>query len=172
MSRDTPYCSAISASPGSFDPWGSSPDAIIETVGTLRRITHRLSSAASVFNLVEIPPLTPAFDAARARFNATLTEHFRDCLDFVKRRASGVDRSIPSWDEAGARDILDTLEREVAADNFAALSTLPIQSRRTLLSETENSRRLTVLAGELSEQLSRIAPGERASVAAYGNRGS
>jgi hypothetical protein len=148
------------------------PDAIIETVGTLRRITNRLSSAAAALNLVEIPSLTRGFDIARARFNASLAEHFRDCLDFVKRRARGVDRPIPDWDEAAAHALLETLEREVAADNFAAMSPLPIETRRTLLAEMENSRRVTVLAGELAEQLSRIRPGQRPSAVEYANRAS
>jgi len=141
------------------------PDAIIEMVGTLRRITYRLSSAAAALNLIEIPSLTPAFDAARARFDATLTGHFHNCLDFVKRRTLGVNQPIPNWDEAGARNLLETLAREISADSFAAISTLSVQERRTLLAEMENFRRLTILAGELSEQLSRIAPGEHASAA-------
>ena len=141
------------------------PDAIIETVGTLRRITHRLAGAAAALTLSELPPLTPGFDAARARFIALLTDHFRECLDFVKRHVSGVRRSIPRWDEAQARNLLDTLEREIAADSFTAISSLSVQERRALLAEMENSRRLTVLAGELAEQLSRITPGERASAA-------
>jgi len=148
------------------------PDAIIETVGTLRRITHRLSSAASALNQTQIPALTPGFDTARAEFYATLAQHFGDCLDFVKRRAHGGHRSLPRWDEAGARKLLETGEHEIGANNFAAISALSIQKRRTLLAEMENSRRLLILAGELSEQLSRIAPGEGASAAAYGNRDS
>ncbi len=139
------------------------PDAIIETVGTLRRISHRLASAAAALNLIETPPLTRVFDAARMQFGAMLADLFRDCLDFVRRRPPGIRRSIPRWDEVGARDLLATLDREIAADNFAAISSLSVQQRRTLLAEMENSRRLTVLAGELSEQLSRITPGERAS---------
>jgi hypothetical protein len=146
------------------------PDAIIETVGTLRRITHRLASAAVALNQIKLPPLTPEIDSTRAHFNRTFTEHFRDCLDFVNGRSQGVSRVIPSWDEAGARNLLEALEREIAADNFAALSTLLVQERRTLLAEIENFSRLTVLAGELSEQLSRIAPGERVATAEHASR--
>jgi hypothetical protein len=141
------------------------PDAIIETVGTLRRITHRLASGVSALGLIHFAALPPKIEVIRARFNATLTEHFRDCLDFVKHCTGGLNPAIPAWDEVAAGDLLTTLEREIAADNFAALTPLPIQQRRTLLSEIENFRRLTVLASELSEQLSRISPGERAAAA-------
>ncbi len=148
------------------------PDAIIETVGTLRRIAHRLASAAAALNIIEIPALTSAFDTARAQFNATLAEHFRQCLDFVKQRGQGRRRSLPHWDDDGARNLLETMNREVAADSFAAVSAWSTQERRSLLADMENLRRLMVLAGELSEQLSRIAPGERLSANRYGNRDS
>jgi hypothetical protein len=141
------------------------PDAIIETVGTLRRITHRLASAAAARELTATPPLTPEFDGARAQFDAALTEHFGGCLDFVKRHARGAPGTIPYWDEARARNLLETLDREIAADSFAAISTFSVQERRALLADMENSRRLTVLAGELAEQLARIRPGQRAIAA-------
>ncbi len=148
------------------------PDAIIEIVGSLRRITHRLASAAAAREEIEIPLLTPAFEGARARFDAALTEHFRDCLDFVKRRADGIHRAIPQWAEDEARKLLQVREQELSANNFAILSSLSIEERRALLAELENARRLTVLAGELSEQLSRIAPGEHTAAMVHGNRGS
>lgn len=148
------------------------PDAIIETVGTLRRITHRLASAAAAREVMEIPTLTLAFEATRSRFLATLSEHFQQCLDFVKRRASGIQRAIPQWAEDQARKLLEAGEQEVSANNFAILSALSTVERRAVLAEMENAQRLTVLAGELSEQLSRISPGEHAAAAVYASAGS
>ena len=65
--------------------------------------------------------------------------------------------AIDGWDEEAARAMLDDLHEQIAADNFSAVSSWPLAPRRTLLAGIETHRRLVVLAGELSEQLSRIA---------------
>ncbi len=125
----------------------------------MRRISHRLASAATSRNIIELPPLTPGFDKARLDFLAMLTELFRDCGGVVSRQP----RSKPRWDPARAEELLDTLGREVAANNFAGIDALSLQARRALLSDMENARRIAVLANELAVQLPEIRPNERAS---------
>ena len=149
------------------------PDAIIETVGTFAAY-HPSPRECGRYARGD------RHSAAHARFRShscavqcrRLTEHFRHCLDFVKHRAQGGQGTIPRWAEDQARMLLETQEHEVSANNFAMLSALTTQQRRAVLAEMENARRLTVLAGELSEQLSRIAPGERTVAAIYENRHS
>jgi hypothetical protein len=62
-----------------------------------------------------------------------------------------------SWNGEVAGKLLDELRDAIAADGFAAIASWSIGQRRALLAEIETFRRLVVLTGELSEQLSRIA---------------
>jgi uncharacterized membrane protein YccC len=135
---------------------GFDPDAVVEAVGTLRRIAHRLGSVAAGRNSQEMPVLPPQLQIARDAIDSALRAHFEACLAYVRRRASG-GGALKAWNEAGVRAPLDNLHEQIAADNFSAVSSWPLAPRRTLLAEIETNRRLTVLAGELSEQLSRIA---------------
>lgn len=140
---------------------GFDADAVVEAVGTLRRIAHRLGSVAAGRNSQEMPALPPQLRSARDVIDSALRAHFEACLDFVKRRAAGHGR-LRAWNEAAARAPLDDLHERIAANNFSAVSSWPLASRRTLLAEIETYRRLVVLAGELGEQLPRIAPSTRA----------
>ena len=135
---------------------GLDPDAVVDAVGTLRRIAHRLGSVAVGRNSREMPALAPRLLTARDEMDSALRAHFEACLDYVKRRAAG-GATLRVWDEDGARALLDKLHEQIAADNFSAVSSWPLAPRRTLLAEIETYRRLVVLAGELTDQLSRIA---------------
>ncbi|HVA41242.1 MAG TPA: FUSC family protein, partial [Candidatus Binataceae bacterium] len=135
---------------------GFDPDAMVDAVGTLRRIAHRLGSVAAGGSSQEMPTLAPRLQSARDAIDSALRAHFEACLDYVKRRAAG--GGAPSvWNEDAARTLLDNLHQQVAADDFSAVSSWPLAPRRTLLAQIESYRRLAILAGELSDQLSRIA---------------
>lgn len=136
---------------------GVDPDAVVDAVGTLRRIAHRLGSIAAARGGQEMPPLPPELQPARDRLEAALRTHFETCLDYVKRRAPEGATSPPRWNEYAMNSLVDDLNGRIAAGDFAAIASWPAAARRTLLTEVEVYRRLVVLAGELSEQLSRIA---------------
>jgi uncharacterized membrane protein YccC len=135
---------------------GFDPDAIVDAVGTLRRIANRLGSVAAGRLSREAPALAPQLQGARDALDSALRAQFEDCLDYVRRRAAagGTPRG---WNEDAARALLDELHQQIAADDFSAVSSWPLASRRTLLAEIETYRRLVVLTGELSDQVSRIA---------------
>lgn len=135
---------------------GFDPDAVVDTVGTLRRIAHRLGSVASGRLSRETPALAPQLQSARDAIDSALHAQFEDCLDYFKRRAVAGD-APRVWNEDAARALLDDLHREITADDFSAISSWPLGPRRILLAEIETYRRLVVLAGELSNQVSRIA---------------
>lgn len=135
---------------------GFDPDAVVEAVGTLRRIAHRLGSVAAGRNSQETPVLPPQLESARDAIESALHAHFEACLDYIKRRAAG-GGTLRAWNEEAARALLDNLQEQIAANNFSAVSSWPLGPRRVLLADIETYRRLVVLAGELSEQLSRIA---------------
>jgi len=136
---------------------GFDPDAVVDAVGTLRRIAHRLGSVGAGRNSQEMPALAPPLQAARDAIDSALREHFEACLDYVRRRAAGGDGPLSAWNEDTARGLLDDVQERIAADDFNAVSSWPLAPRRTLLAEVETYRRLVILAGELSNQLSRIA---------------
>jgi uncharacterized membrane protein YccC len=135
---------------------GFDPDAMVDAVGSLRRIAYRLGSVAAGRNSREMPALAPRLLAARDQMDSALRAHFEACLDYVRRRAAG-GGALRAWNEDGARALLDNLHEQIAADNFSAVSSWPLAPRRALLAEIETYRRLVVLAGELTDQLSRIA---------------
>jgi uncharacterized membrane protein YccC len=135
---------------------GFDPDAVVEAVGTMRRIAHRLGSLAAGRNSQDMPALPPQLRNARDAIDFALRAQFEACLDFVKRRAGG-GAALSAWNENAARAPLDDLHARIAADSFGAVSSWPLASRRILLAEIETYRRLAVLTGELSEQLQRIA---------------
>ncbi len=135
---------------------GFDPDAVVDAVGTLRRIAHRLGSVAAGRNSQEMPALPPQLQSARDAIDSALRAQFEACLDYVRRRAAG-GATLRAWHEDAARALLDNLHQQIASDNFSAISSWPLASRRTLLADIETYRRLVVLAGELSDQLSRIA---------------
>ena len=135
---------------------GFDPDAVVEAVGTMRRIAHRLGSLAAGRNSQDMPALPPQLRNARDAIDFALRAQFEACLDFVKRRAGG-GAALSAWNENAARAPLDDLHARIAADSFSAVSSWPLASRRILLAEIETYRRLAVLTGELSEQLQRIA---------------
>ncbi|MGH7914777.1 MAG: FUSC family protein, partial [Candidatus Binataceae bacterium] len=135
---------------------GFDPNAVVDAVGTLRRIAHRLGSVAAGRNSQEMPALVPQLKRARDTIDSALRSHFEACLDYVKRRAAGGGVLI-AWNEDAARAMLDNLHEQIAADNFSAVSSWPLAPRRALLAEIETYRRLVILTGELSDQLSRIA---------------
>jgi uncharacterized membrane protein YccC len=135
---------------------GFDPDAMVDAVGSLRRIAYRLGSVAAGRNSREMPALAPRLLAARDQMDSALRAHFEACLDYVRRRAAG-GGALRAWNEDGARALLDNLHDQIAADNFSAVSSWPLAPRRALLAEIETYRRLVVLAGELTDQLSRIA---------------
>ena len=137
---------------------GFGPDAVVDAAGTLRRIAHRLGSVAAGRNSQEMTALAPRVQAARDALDSALRAHFEGCLDYVKRRAAG-GGALRAWNEDAARTLLNNLHEQIAADdfNFNAVSSWPLAPRRTLLAEIETYRRLVILAGELSDQLSRIA---------------
>jgi hypothetical protein len=135
---------------------GFDPDAVVDAVGTLRRLAHRLGSVAAGRRSREMPALAPQLQSARDAIDSALRAHFEACLDYVRRRPAG--RGAPSvWNKDAAHALLDNLHQQIAADAFSALSSWPLDPRRALLAEIEAYRRLVVLAGELSDQLSRIA---------------
>lgn len=136
---------------------GFDPDAVIDAVGTLRRIAHRLISVASGRDGLAMPKLDPGIENARARLQDALRAQFEICLDFVRRRAATGQTPQSQWNGAVVNGMLNELGEAISADNFAALSAWSVEQRRTLLSETEALRRMVVLTGELAEQLSRIA---------------
>lgn len=135
---------------------GFDPDAVVEAVGTMRRIAHRLGSLAAGRNSQDMPALPPQLRNVRDAIDFALRAQFEACLDFVKRRAGG-GAALSAWNENAARAPLDELHDRIAADSFGAVSSWPLASRRILLAEIETYRRLAVLTGELSEQLQRIA---------------
>jgi len=135
---------------------GFDPDAVVDAVGTLRRIAHRVGSVAGGHNSQEMPALPPQLQSARDAIDSALRVHFEACLDYIRRRAAG-DATLRAWNEDAARALLDNLHDQIAADNFSAVSWWPLAPRRVLLAEIETYRRLVVLTGELSDQLSRIA---------------
>jgi uncharacterized membrane protein YccC len=135
---------------------GFDPDAVVDAVGTLRRIAHRLGSVAAGRNSQEMPMLPPQLQSARDEIDSALRSHFEACLDYVKRRAAG-GGALKAWNEDAARALLDNLHEQIAANNFSAVSSWPLGPRRSLLAAIETYRRLVILAGELSDQLSRIA---------------
>ena len=136
---------------------GFDPDAVVDAVGTLRRIAHRLGSLAAERNSQEMPMLPPQLQSARDAIDSALRSHFEACLDYVKRRAAG-GGALKAWNGDAARALLDNLHEQIAANNFSAVSSWPLAARRSLLAAIETYRRLVVLAGELSDQLARIAP--------------
>ena len=135
---------------------GFDPDSVVEAVGTMRRIAHRLGSLAAGRNSQDMPALPPQLRNVRDAIDFALRAQFEACLDFVKRRAGG-GGALSAWNENAARAPLDDLHNRIAADSFGAVSSWPLASRRVLLAEIETYRRLAVLTGELSEQLQRIA---------------
>jgi uncharacterized membrane protein YccC len=135
---------------------GLDPDAVVDAVGTLRRIAHRLSSVAVGRGSQEMPALAPQVQSARDAIDSALRVHFEACLDYIKRRAAG-GGALSVWNEDAARAQLDNLHQQIAVDDFSAVSSWPLAPRRTLLAEIEAYRRLVILTGELSDQLSRIA---------------
>jgi len=135
---------------------GLDPDVVVDAVGTLRRIAHRLGSVASGRNSQEMPALEPRLRTARDEMDSALRTHFEACLDYVKHRAAG-GATLRAWNENVAHALLENLDEQIAADDFNAVSSWPLAPRRTLLAEIETYRRLVVLAGELTDQLSRIA---------------
>lgn len=136
----------------SFDP-----DAVVDAVGTLRRIAHRLAGIASERSAQPAPQLAPQIQAARDRVEDALRTQFELFLEYVRRRAATRQSPRAGWNAAAASRLLDELHAAIAADSFAAIASWSIQQRRALLAEIEAFRRLVVLTGELSEQLSRIA---------------
>jgi uncharacterized membrane protein YccC len=136
---------------------GFDPDAVVDAVGTLRRIAHRLGSLAAERNSQEMPMLPPQLQSARDAIDSALRSHFEACLDYVKRRAAG-GGAPKAWNGDAARALLDNLHEQIAANNFSAVSSWPLAARRSLMAAIETYRRLVVLAGELSDQLARIAP--------------
>jgi len=135
---------------------GFDPDAVVDAVGTLRRIAHRVGSVAGGRNSQEMPALPFQLQSARDAIDSALRAHFEACLDYIRRRAAG-DATLRAWNEDAAHVLLDDLHDQIAADNFSAVSSWPLTPRRILLAKIETYRRLVVLTGELSDQLSRIA---------------
>jgi hypothetical protein len=68
---------------------GFDPDAVVDAVGTLRQIAHRLGSLAAERDSQEMPMLPPQLQSARDAIDSALRSHFEACLDYVKRRAAG-----------------------------------------------------------------------------------
>ena len=101
--------------------------------------------------------LPPQLQSARDAIDSALRSHFEACLDYVKRQAAG-GGALKAWNGDAARALLDNLHEQIAANNFSVVSSWPLPARRSLLAAIETSHRLVVLAGELSDQLARIAP--------------
>ncbi len=135
---------------------GFDPDAMVNAVGTLRRIAHRLGGVAAGRNLHERPTLPPHLQSARDAIDDNLRAHFEACLAYVRGGAAEAG-ALRAWDGRAANALLGNLHQQVAADNFSAVASWPIPMRRALLAEIEAYRRLTVLGGELADQLARIA---------------
>jgi uncharacterized membrane protein YccC len=135
---------------------GFDPDAVVEAVGTMRRIAHRLGSLAAGRNSQDMPALPPQLRNVRDAIDFALRAQFEACLDFVVKRRAGGGGALSAWNENAARAPLDDLHDRIAADSFSAVSSWPLASRRILLAEIETYRRLAVLTSELSEQLQRI----------------
>jgi len=119
-------------------------------------MAHRLGSIASRRNVRDTPELPPHLQSARDAIDENFRIHFEACLVYVQRRAADAG-ALRSWDEKRAHSLLNSLHQQVAAENFSAIASWPIPQRRALLAEIEAYRRLTVLSGELADQLSRIA---------------
>ena len=77
---------------------GFDPDAVVDAVGTLRRIAHRLGSVAAGRNSQEMPALPPRLRTARDAIDSALRTHFEACLDYVKHRAAG-GATLRAWNE-------------------------------------------------------------------------
>ncbi len=136
---------------------GFDPDAVVDTVGTLRRIAHRLGSIAGESGSAGTLNLVPEIRMARERLLEAFRAHFKACLDYVKHRAPR-EYDLPGlWKAAALGQLMSDFEERAAAGNFAATSSWSVETRIIFLAEMETFRRLIVLTGELSDQLVRVA---------------
>src|SRR5262249_39452758 len=100
---------------------GFDPDAVVNAVGTLRRMAHRLGSIASGRNVRDTPELPPHLQSARDAIDENFRIHFEACLVYVQSRAADAG-ALRSWDEKRAHSLLNNLHQQVAAENFSAIA--------------------------------------------------
>jgi Fusaric acid resistance protein family len=140
---------------------GIDPDRLVDAVGTLRRMVHRLGEIGESRFSAPHPPLSVEAQAADEALGRALGNRFQSWLDEFERngrldgrRAIDVAASRKPDDLRGP---LQHFEQRVSASNFAEIELWPDKARRALLARMESWRRLAVLADELDHQLANVS---------------
>ncbi|MBV8362524.1 MAG: FUSC family protein [Deltaproteobacteria bacterium] len=135
-------------------------DAIVDAVGTLRRIANRLASIGAGHIINPRPQLDPATELDHAMALYVIRNQLQSWLEFFSR--GGV--LSPAAAEALARahssaDLKQSLEQfisRVEEANFERIESWTLEQRRAMLAEIQSLRRLEVLIGELNRWLPQI----------------
>ena len=133
------------------------PDAVVRTVGTIRRIAHRLEMISLARIVRARPELdTVTEDAIRVVLDSAVAQ-LRAWLGWIESPSSI--SSAPPGAQANLAAItqaLATLNVRVEADRFAQLNGWEADQRRTLFTELESLRRLEVLIRDLDQFLAQL----------------
>jgi hypothetical protein len=134
--------------------------AIVEAVGTLRRIANRLASIATGRIVTPAPQLDPVTESAREAVLDVIRRQLQSWLDFF----SGADSLSAPAAEAIARahlsdDVKTPLEQfssRLEEREFARIGSWPLEPRRMILAELHSMRRLEYLLTQLNRWLAQI----------------
>ena len=142
--------------------------AIVEAVGTLRRIANRLASIATGRIVTPAPQLDPVTESAREAVFAAIRRHLQSWLDFFNSADS---LSAPDAQAIARAHSPDDLARpleqfssRLEERQFARIESWPLDQRRAVLAELHSMRRLAYLVPELNRWLAQI-PGSASNPA-------
>jgi len=136
------------------------PAAMVDAVGTLRRIAYRLGSIDRDRLEVPTPPLAAAARAARRAAEGAVREHLQGWLDhfegpdYLSSTAAVALTASHSAEELVQQ--VASFADQIAADGFAQIGEWKIAPRRAILAEIESWQRLSQLLVELDGHLARV----------------
>jgi Fusaric acid resistance protein family len=133
------------------------PDAVVRTAGTVRRIAHRLEEIALSRMMHARPDLDPLTENAARVALVSVVAQLQLWLAWIESPA-GIGTAPPSAqaNQATMTQALSELNARLEADSFARLNGWQFDQRRTLFTEIESLRRLSILITELDEYLTQV----------------
>jgi hypothetical protein len=135
-------------------------DAVVQSAGTIRRMSHWLASVA-VWRLVDPPPpLDEVTQAAEDAAFSAIRRRLSSWLSFYEGPASLSSKAAYALANAHSRDEiakpLENFINRIEGQGFAVIFAWPLEQRRRMMDELQALRRLEFLLSELDTYLPRI----------------
>jgi hypothetical protein len=135
-------------------------NAIVESAGTLRRISNRLSYIARGRIVDPLPAMDPSIESDRDSVLMVVRRQLEKWLEFYSRddslNAAAAEEIANAYSPDDLRRPLARYGSWIEENNFARISSWTLDQRRTIIAELQSMRRLDFLMGDLDRWLSEI----------------